>query len=64
MRIHRLHSILFHTKGIWRAPSVVAGKNQIWCAENFFKSFFHVALIHRHFTAQFLNGDGVADMLQ
>lgn len=26
--------------------------------------FFQVAFVHGHLTAQFLNGDGVADMLQ
>ena len=32
-------------------------------AKHFFKPFFQVAFIHRHLTAQFLNCDGLADML-
>lgn len=32
-------------------------------AKHFFKSFFQVALIHSHLSAQLLNGDGLTNML-
>ena len=31
--------------------------------EHFLKSFFQVTFIHGHFTAEFFNSDGFADML-
>ena len=48
--------------GVFHTLLLVKIKNS--SAKNFFEPLFYITLIHGHFAAQFLDGNGVANMLQ